>query len=474
MHREPAFSGKIPAAPFGFRLVAASLVCATVTGVSAAVAGGPSPALGDPLVSAPQAGNTFTLRPAGHAFGMGFTVTGSTPWTTQSLAPSGTFTGPGLRTGFEVSMSNAWALGGLGDEPLYFEWNTSVGLTSASGSTSTALSGPVFLSFGSPPEGSIDATTDTSGGTADASTNASVLDGSGDSATINSSASSGPGGSVSQVALSTTNEGGVFTAETTDGSAPTAAAYGAIFDKDGFAFAAAGDLGDTSLVTDWSDSQFSLETEVLIGRAITSGTDWSIFASAGPSFTFTDRTLRRTERFVIDPVIAGVDPIELSLSTEDRLTTRSYGGTAGVTFTRLLSPDWGITLGMSGGLDYFDSDYVGTSAVSVPARPTGIPTAFNLQGNSTSMSLQGVSGRVAASVKLSHYLESGGVLGLSLFGDYAWNVPTIATRTTGSTPGSFGAGSASYSGTGAPFRETYVTTGTSWSVGVGVSYGITF
>ncbi|MFJ6328697.1 MULTISPECIES: hypothetical protein [unclassified Rhizobium] len=126
-----------------------------------------------------------------------------------------------------------------------FSWSgTRFDVSGHSSSTSTLANSPFILEVGSPSPGEIDLSylTDPSGATAASSV--TFVDRAGSPASIFSSAFSPTGpNSVTQYAVSKTALGAAFAAVLTNGSTPSAAAYGAFGDSNGLLFAGANDAG---------------------------------------------------------------------------------------------------------------------------------------------------------------------------------------------------------------------------------------
>lgn len=448
-----------------------SFIVAAIAVSTAAEAGSPGAGTSTPIVTTPVDMPTFLGL--GRGVEGAFSVIAPPALTVEGLDPSGRVLVDGLLTGLRASVSNAWRIDRGTQTPLLVEWNQGFGVAWGRQSYSTALSGSgdTYLVVGAPPVGSATVVTTTDATGAFASVTASVVDDTGDTGSITSSAfsPSGVGAAATQYAITATSSGGIYTALTTDGDALTASGYAAFYDSGGFAYLGVGDRGDTRLLTSLNDNLVSIEQEFLLGVPLSQGTDWSVIAKAGPTYRYTNRTVNRTETIDFDESVAGASLPALGLDSTDRLTTHAVGFLVGVGVSAPLSDSWSMSFGLTGGLNMFTASHESRSSV------VGIGTE-NVPARESQAVLRGVGANVGGRISLSQALPRGGILSYSLFGEYQYGVPTLSVTDVASPDVTIapGGGSGTFTGTDTAYRETGLTTGSSWNVGIGLSYTIRF
>lgn len=388
----------------------------------------------------------------------------------EGLTPAGTITADGPLIGAKLGASFAWNIEGITTDPFFFEWNSALGFALGNQSYSTALDGSgSFFAVGAPPVGSIVINTSADAVSADSNVTATVTDSTGDVGNIVSVASSPPGAMVTSASVTPTNTGGVYVGLATDGTGMTAAGYGAIYDGGGFAFVAAGDIGNSRLETTLSESYLSIEQEFLFGRQIDLDSDWIVSVKAGPTYRFTDRSLSRTEVFDLDETVFGATLPEIGLNSADAIRTHAAGLLGGINLSHKITDDWTAIFGFGAGVNVYNavhsyrSNVLGLSTAHVPTR-TG------------SQSMWGLGTQLRGSVGLSRQVASGGILSFSLFGERRSGVPTLKVTGVAAPAVTFGGGgdNANYNGTDSGYRDVDLTTGVEWSGGIGISYTIRF
>ncbi|MEJ2001142.1 MAG: hypothetical protein P8X77_07060 [Maritimibacter sp.] len=415
-------------------------------GLALALSVVPASLLADsPVVSIAPAQSDVRFNPLGEGIGFEFDLVKPPAFSIETMGDPGDVQLDHVLLGARTVFSGVWAVAGFGDDPIFLEWNTGFGVAQNSSSTSTELSAlsSSTLTMGTAPTGTINITSSTAGGTSTATVDATVTDGTGDSATINSTASSTTG-QVSQNAISATAEGGVFVAITTDGAASEAAGYGAIYDADGFRFVSSGDTAGSVLETTIADQSFRLDQEFLLSTQVSSGSDFRISLKAGPTFSFTNRSVTRSEVVNIAETVDTALPT-IGLTTSDSVSTLSLGVMAGGGISTELSPDWLIGLDAALGISAYRASYSYSSQV------TGLNVG-HVPATTASQSMTGVSALGRLQLSVTHYLNDASALSFSLFGEERLGVPTIS-RTGG---------------------VAQLTTGNSWTAGVGVSYSMRF
>jgi hypothetical protein len=435
----------------------------------AAFADSPGAPLDDPEVTAPPTATSFPPRLLAQNTSVFALLVSPPAASLASLDPSGAFSLDGYRAAAQVSFNDLWYLGTVNGRAMLLEWNKMLGVSTRSGSKSISLagSGPVFLSLGAPPTGTMSVATNTAASPVTTNASVNVTDRTGDSATITSSASSPPGGSVTQYAISKTNKGGAFTALTTDGSSATAASYGAIFDAGGFAFIGTGDLGDTHLDRTWTDATLTLRQEFLFDFPLAVEGSWDVTLRAGPSYEFTQRSITRTETIVLDPTVAGVTLPEFGIDSRDNLSTHSLGITGGLALSQDINEEWSLTLGATGTLDMYRSEYVGEIDLFGPS------TEHVPKSRGTRDIMWGAKGRAGAQLDLWRPLGAG-VVAVSFLGEYQWGQPTLAARTVSAPAIVSGGGTHTFTGSGTSLIDTVLGTASAWNAGIGLSYSVRF
>ncbi|PVA05197.1 hypothetical protein DC363_16330 [Thalassorhabdomicrobium marinisediminis] len=388
----------------------------------------------------------------------------------SSLHPSGVFHSNGQHRQITFSQSAAWTVQD-GPRSFFVEWSGDLSVSRLNTSQRSRLGngGPVVLSFGSAPDGTIDLNSSSGPAGAVATADVSLTDNTGGTGTITSSAFSPPGGAITQQAITTTASGGAFTALTTDGTNALSASYGAIFDAGGFVLSGLGDTQNSEVVIEATDRITSVRQQILGGWQIPTTSDWTITAKVGPTLTVTDRSLSRDEMVEIAPTTNSANGPTIGLTSRDTVTSSTYGAATQISFSRPLTDAWTGSIGLSAEIGRFDSKYSGYSRVTAPSLSDGPEIRHRDR-------LSGATGRAGLQIGVSRPIALGGVLSLSLYGQRGFNQPTLrATALSPITATVSGTGEdASLVSTGQQAYRNELTTGSSWSAGAGVSVAYVF
>lgn len=369
---------------------------------------------------------------------------GSSSFGIGNLSQSGEFNANGPTIGFgfvgEFELDN-----GI---PLYLEWNGSLA-SGSSNSSSTAVQGSQNYVFTSriSPVGSVDLSTkvDALGAASDATVN--ITDGTGDTATIVSSAfsPSAPGTAISQFATSLTDAGAIFTALTTNGETNTASAYGGILDESGFSFVGAGDGSSTSVTTTHDERVRVLQQSLFLGNSYTLDNDWRLATKVGPTYRSFDRDSLRRTTINIDEGYASPTAIPTA-SVDDTwsLSGKYYGAIVGAGLSRKITDDWSFNLGAEIGLARLKAKSTATELINFAGNAVSIP------GLSNSISGTSHIGRLTGG--LTHLTKSGAIISFGGYVDYMSDVPYLQFETVSSPNVSRSASSIGFVGSGETYR----------------------
>lgn len=283
-----------------------------------------------------------------------------------------------------------------------------------------------FLS-GTRPDGGIDLQTATDATGAQAEGDVMVTDPGGAQATIVSSAVSpaGQGAAVTQYAFSPAgDDSGAFLALTTDGDAPAAAAYGAIYSRDGFEFAATGDIEETTVRESVSERVEQLRTELLIGGRVATADDWAISLRAGPTLRRMTRHATTRTGITIAPTVPDASVPAVEITQHDRISADYLGALIGVGVSRAIGPLTTLSLDLRGGMAGFRATHRRRSEARIGSLGSGTHAQ-------RADALSGSSLLAALSVSLSHQPAPNSAIYLSLYAEHMSDVPTLVSSRGG-------------------------------------------
>ncbi|MDP3960362.1 MAG: hypothetical protein Q8Q26_09955 [Pseudorhodobacter sp.] len=318
------------------------------------------------------------------------------------------------------------------------------------------------------PSGTIDLTTTISATDAQADGTTTV----GGIATITSSASSplGPGNEISQYAYSPTPTGGTFVALTASGDTGQAAAYGAIFDADGFAFVGVGGIDGTTVSSTVRDLLVSTETSLMLAKRVPLNGGWTLVPKIGPTYVQTRRHMSNiTSVNINEGVLLPNDTPLIGLSQHDVLSTRYLGLVAGIGASKQLTDTLGLSLDVTAGLAGMRGHYDGAYSADLTGQ-----AATNIDVANQSYSGHSYLGRM--SINLDKKMKRGGVMSVGLFGNYMSAVPTVIATGTGTPDATISSGntSATYDGTGQSHYTRSVVNRASFNYGITLTFIMRF
>lgn len=382
---------------------------------------------------APDGDNVFSALGGSSSFGIG------------NISQSGEFNvdGPTLGFGFagEFELDN-----GI---PLYLEWNGAFA-RGTSTSSSTEIQGSrnyVFTSRVSP-VGSVDLSTkvDSLGSASDATVN--ITDGTGDSATIISSAfsPSAPGTAISQYATSLTDAGAIFSALTTNGETGTASAYGGMLDENGFSFVGTGDDSSTSITKTHDERVRLIQHTLFLGSNYSLGDDWNLAAKVGPTYRNFDRDSSLQTTINVDEGYDSLSAIPTASVDESwSLSGKYYGAIVGAGLSRKIMDRWHFNVGAEFGLAHLKAKSQSSELINFAG------DAVSIAGLSNSVSGTSQIGRLTGG--LTHVTKRGAIINFGGYVDYMSDVPYLQFETESDPNVSTSASSVGLVGSG----ETYST-----------------
>lgn len=288
--------------------------------------------------------------------------------------------------------------------------------------------GGLSMNSGQKPGGHIKTRTRTDARGALAAGRVRVADPSGASVTIRGRAFSpaGGGGKITQHAFSPIGNSGAFLALTTDADAPSATAYGVIYDPNGFQFAASGDV-EAARVDERVSESFAYDSHnALVSTRLPSAGGWSIRLRGGPTLRHLSRRAVTATGIEMEPTVGGAMLPGIELTQSDRITGRYLGAIAGVSLSRALDPRTSLALDLRAGLAAYRGNHRRRATVAIGALGAGGHVE-------NAVPIRGTSGLGSLSVSLSRVVARNTVASLGLSGEHVSNVPTL--RPTGGKAG---------------------------------------
>ena len=376
--------------------------------------------------------------------------------------------GPSLDYGVAVGAS------GLTQYPLIFELGGA--LTAASGEqiSSQLLTGKgsLLLTGEAASAGTINLATGPVGGNIIADGTIHISDSTGDTVTINSTASSviGTNAQISSFAYSQTNTGLAFIALTTDGTGAEAAAYGAIADDRGFSFIGVGDVDGSNITSSVRNTLFHTSHQLSVAVPISLNHGWAITPRIGPTYRHLGDAVDRITQIDIDEggALSPKTPL-ISLSHRDELTSHYLGVIAGISISGPIASGWRFALGVEGGLAGFWTNYNGSSTTIFPGTRD-----INLPGQTGSLS--GVTGLGGIKGSITHSLSNGTLITLTAHADYLADVPFLQNTQVNAPNASYTAGQsvAAFSSTAETYSTNAIGITSSWLLGARLSFARSF
>lgn len=280
--------------------------------------------------------------------------------------------------------------------------------------------GGLSMNSGQQPDGIISLNTQIDLDGALAEGRVSVSDPNGSSASIDGYAFSptGGGGKITQHAFSPTGNSGAFLALTTDVDAPSAAAYGVIYDPSGFQFAATGNV-EAAQVDERVSESFAYDSHnALVSTRLSSAGGWSVRLRGGPTLRHLSRRSVTATGIEIEPTVGGANLPGIELTQSDRITARYLGAIAGVSLSRALDPRTSLSLDLRAGLAAYRGNHRRRAMVAIGALGSGGHVE-------NAAPIRGTSGIGSLSVSLSRVVARNTVVSLGLSGEHVSNVPTL-------------------------------------------------
>ncbi|MFQ6550200.1 hypothetical protein AADZ90_019815 [Aestuariibius sp. 2305UL40-4] len=282
------------------------------------------------------------------------------------------------------------------------------------------------------------------------------------------SGTSGPDGSITDLAFSPSENGSALVTITTDGAAESAGALALLVGAEGYALIGAGDdLSDSEALAYREVSVDTGELRMLFGRTLERENGWTVTPRFGPVFGRTQSDSHQSLRFDIAEAPGAVRPLPtISITDQDELDTKSIGIVAAAAFERQIADRWSMQIGLEAAVKHNHSDLVSRTRVSIPdLSDTRMPA--------TKDDASGVSVEALTSLDFSYQLDRGGVLTVGVFGSYTSGYPTVE-RHGSSGSGSSGGGSASYVSDGSGSIESRVGETDLWNYGVHTGFTFFF
>ena len=339
-------------------------------------------------------------------------------------------------------------IGKIENSDIYLEWNSTFARgTDNSSDTRYQGSDPLVFAAGTSPVGTIDLSTaiDALGASSDAT--AQIIDSTGDTAMIVSSAfsPSAPDTAVSQFALSQTMSGGIFAALSTNGETGLASAYGTIFDDTGFVFLGTGEDAGTAIRSSFTDKISYVSHSLFLSAGFPIDDRWTLTPRIGPTYRSFDRTSKASTIIDINEGFDLAPPVpDINLSETISLESTYLGAILGATVSGRIRDDWQLSIGAEAGLANFDAEADSLEGVRIANVQTSI--------SGRNLTLDGTSGIGRLSAGLTHVGPGGAIISLNAFVDYMSDVPYVAAETIAAPTVAADGTTTSFEGTGQTYR----------------------